>query len=137
MLVVPFKRQVTVGGGGQTVFSVMKVQGGALTRAAAFEDGPPSANRNRVSWQLGTHSSTPRVLWIPGTGYLTGSPPPSLITASGGADSPSLLPWGRGWRGQTLDFLRYRGASSLPGPWSSGKDMLQLEEFGCLCQLPR
>ena len=83
MLVVPFKRQVTVGGGGQTVFSVMKVQGGALTRAAAFEDGPPSANRNRVSWQLGTHSSTPRVLWIPGTGYLTGSPPPSLITASG------------------------------------------------------
>lgn len=90
-----------------------------------------------MSWQLGALSSTPRVLWIPGTGYLTGSPPPSLIAASGGADSPSPLPWGKGWRGQTLDFLRYRRASSLPGPWSSEKDMLQLEEFGCLCRLPR
>lgn len=55
MLVVPFKRQVTVGGGGQTVFSVMKVQGGAMTRAATSEEDPPSANRNRVSRQLGTH----------------------------------------------------------------------------------
>lgn len=50
---LPFKRQVTAGGGGRTVFSVMKVQGGAMRRAATSE-GPPPDNRNMVTRQLGT-----------------------------------------------------------------------------------
>lgn len=43
-LSVPFKRQVTGGGGGKSGLSVMKVQGGAMTRATSAK-GPPSANR--------------------------------------------------------------------------------------------
>lgn len=64
MLVGPFKRQVTAGGGGKIVFSAMKVQGGAATRAATTEEALASASRNRGTKQLSTHRPS-CLLWIP------------------------------------------------------------------------